>query len=188
MKRAAASLLICFLLAGAFWLGRQSARPSIEAVETVRVDTIYRDRPVLVASTLRPVTISVPRVLFARECVKDSCKSFTDAGGYVKDSRKSFADADTNQVAATDSVAVEIPIETRTYRDSLLTAQVSGPVVGDYHPTLDWYEVYGHTRTITNTVTKRSRFAVTAGAGVAWTPEGIRPTVGVQVGVVLWGW
>lgn len=172
MKRAAASLLICFLLAGAFWLGRRSVRPSIETVETVRVDTVYRDRPVPVASTLRPVTISVPRVLFAGECVKDS--------------RKSFADA--NQVTAADSVAVEISIETRTYRDSLLTAQVSGPVVGDYHPTLDWYEVYGHTRTLTNTVTKRSRFAVTAGAGVAWTPEGIRPTVGVQVGVVLWGW
>ena len=172
MKQGFYSLILLLLLAGSFWLGRRSVRPSIETVETVRVDTIYRDRPVPVASTLRPVTISVPRVLFAGECVKDS--------------RKSFADADTNQVAATDSVAVEIPIETRTYRDSLLTAQVSGPVVGDYHPTLDWYEVYGHTRTITNTVTKRSRFAVTAGAGAAWTPEGIRPTVGVQIGVILW--
>lgn len=186
MKQGFYSLILLLLLASAFWLGRRSVLPTIETVETVRVDTIYRDRPVPVASTLRPVTISVPRVLFAGECVKDSCKSFTDAGGYVKDSRKSFADADTNQVAVTDSVAVEIPIETRTYRDSLLTAQVSGPVVGDYRPTLDWYEVYGHTRTITNTVTKRSRFAVTAGAGVAWTPEGIWPTVGVQVGVVLW--
>lgn len=175
MKRASASLLICFLLAGAFWLGRQSVRPSIETVETVRVDTIYRDRPVLVASTIRPVAISVPRLLFVQ----------SDTTGTPA------VDIDSIEMGiprTADSVPVEIPIETRTYRDSLLTAQVSGPVVGDYHPTLDWYEVYGHTRTIANTVTKRSRFAVTAGAGVAWTPEGIRPTVGVQVGVVLWGW
>lgn len=173
MKRAAASLLICFLLAGAFWLGRRSVLPTIETVETVRVDTVYRDRPVPVASTLRPVTISVPRLLFAQ----------SDTTGTPA------VDIDSIEMGTprtADSVAVEIPIETRTYRDSLLTAQVSGPVVGDYRPTLDWYEVYGHTRTITNTVTKRSRFAVTAGAGVAWTPEGIRPTVGVQVGVVLW--
>lgn len=186
MKQGFYSLILLLLLAGAFWLGRRSVLPAIETVETVRVDTIYRDRPVPVAVTSRPITVNVPRILFARECVKDSCKSFTDAGGYVKDSRKSFAYADTNQVVVADSVAVEVQIETRTYRDSLLTAQVSGPVVGDYHPTLDWYEVYGRTRTITNTVTKRSRFAVTAGAGVAWTPEGIRPTVGVQIGVILW--
>lgn len=175
MKRAAASLLICFLLAGAFWLGRRSVRPSIETVETVRVDTIYRDRPVLVASTLRPVTISVPRLLFVQSDTTGTPAVDIDS-------------IETGIPRTADSVAVEIPIETRTYRDSLLTAQVSGPVVGDYHPTLDWYEVYGHTRTITNTVTKRSRFAVSAGVGVAWTPEGIRPTVGVQVGVVLWGW
>ncbi len=179
-------LFIIILLAVSFWLGRRSVRPVVETVETVRTDTIYQDRPVPVAVTSRPITVNVPRMLFAKEFVKDSCKSFTDAGGYVKDSCKSFADA--NQVAAADSVAVEVQIETRIYRDSLLMAQVSGPVVGGYRPTLDWYEVYGHTRTITNTVTKRSRFAVTAGAGVAWTPEGIRPTVGVQVGVVLWGW
>lgn len=165
-------LFIIILLAVSFWLGRRSVRPVVETVETVRTDTIYQDRPVPVAVTSRPITVNVPRMLFAKEFVKDSCKSFADA----------------NQVAAADSVAVEVQIETRIYRDSLLMAQVSGPVVGGYRPTLDWYEVYGHTRTITNTVTKRSRFAVTAGAGVAWTPEGIRPTVGVQVGVVLWGW
>lgn len=173
MKQGFYSLILLLLLAGAFWLGRRSVRPSIETVETVRVDTIYRDRPVPVASTIRPVTISVPRLLFAQ----------SDTTGTPA------VDIDSVEMGipgTTDSVAVEISIETRTYRDSLLTAQVSGPVVGDYHPTLDWYEVYGHTRTITNTVTKRSRFAVTAGAGVAWTPEGIRPTVGVQVGVVLW--
>lgn len=174
MKQGLYSSILLLLLAGSFWLGRQSVRPVVETVETVRTDTIYQDRPVPVAVTSRPITVNVPRLVFVQ---KDDTKG-----------KISPEDVGSNQVVAADSVAAEIQIETRIYRDSLLTAQVSGPVVGEYRPTLDWYEVYGHTRTITNTVTKRSRFAVTAGAGVAWTPEGIRPTVGVQVGVVLWGW
>ena len=173
MKQGFYSLILLLLLAGAFWLGRRSMLPTIETVETVRIDTVYRDRPVPVASALRPVTISVPRLLFVQSDTTGTPAVDIDS-------------IETGIPGTADSMAVEISIETRTYRDSLLTAQVSGPVVGDYHPTLDWYEVYSHTRTITNTVTKRSRFAVTAGAGVAWTPEGIRPTVGVQVGVVLW--
>lgn len=43
-------------------------------------------------------------------------------------------------------------------------------------------------RTMTHTVTKRNRFALTAGVGVGYTPQGLQPTAGVQVGVVLWGW
>lgn len=173
MKQGFYSLILLLLLAGAFWLGQRSVRPVVETVETVRVDTIYRDRPVPVASTIRPVTISVPRLLFVQSDTTGTPAVDSDS-------------IETGIPGTADSVAVELAIETRTYRDSLLTAQVSGPVVGDYRPTLDWYEVYCHTRTITNTVTKRSRFAVTAGAGVAWTPKGIRPTVGVQIGVILW--
>lgn len=168
-------LFIIILLAVSFWLGRQSIRPVVETVETVRTDTIYQDRPVPVAVTSRPITANVPRLVFMRT----DTDSATAAG---------IDSVETGIPVTVDSVAAEIQIETRTYRDSLLTAQVSGPAIGEYRPTLDWYEVHSHTRTVTNTVTKRNRFAVTAGAGVAWTPEGIRPTVGVQVGVVLWGW
>lgn len=168
-------LFIIILLAVSFWLGRQSIRPVVETVETVRTDTIYQDRPVPVAVTSRPITVNVPRLVFMRT----DTDSTTAAG---------IDSVETGIPVTVDSVAAEIQIETRTYRDSLLTAQVSGPAIGEYRPTLDWYEVYGHTQTITNTATKCSRFAVTAGAGVAWTPEGIRPTVGVQVGVVLWSW
>lgn len=173
MKQGFYSLILLLLLAGAFWLGRRSMLPTIETVETVRIDTVYRDRPVPVASILRPVMVNVPRVLFVQSDTTGTPAVDIDS-------------IEPGIPVVADSVAVEVQIETRTYRDSLLTAQVSGPVVGDYRPTLDWYEVYSHTRTITNTVTKRSRFAVTAGAGVAWTPEGIRPTVGVQIGVILW--
>lgn len=168
-------LFIIILLAVSFWLGRQSIRPVVETVETVRTDTIYQDRPVPVAVTSRPITVNVPRLVFMRTDTDSATAAGTDS-------------VETGIPVTVDSVAAEIQIETRTYRDSLLTAQVSGPAIGEYRPTLDWYEVYGHTQTITNTATKCSRFAVTAGAGVAWTPEGIRPTVGVQVGVVLWSW
>lgn len=173
MKQGFYSSILLLLLAGAFWLGRRSVRPVIETVETVRVDTIYQDRPVPVAVTSRPITVKVPRLVFMQ----------TDTDGAPAAGVDSV---ETGIPVTVDSVAAEIAIETRTYRDSLLTAQVSGPVVGEYRPTLDWYEVYGRTRTITNTVTKRNRFAVTAGAGVAWTPEGIQPSVGIQIGVVLW--
>lgn len=170
MKHILEYLFICALLASSFWLGRQSVQPIIETVETVRIDTIFKDRLVSISSTIRPVSVSVPHLVFVRV---DTCTS-------------KHSEPDTMIPSMVDSVTMIVDIETRTYRDSLLTAQVSGPVIGNYHPTLDWYEVYRHTRTITNTVTKRNRFAVTAGAGVAWTPKGIQPAAGVQIGVILW--
>ena len=39
---------------------------------------------------------------------------------------------------------------------------------------------------ITQPSTKRNRFAVTAGVGVGYTPQGFQPMAGVQVGIVLW--
>lgn len=42
--------------------------------------------------------------------------------------------------------------------------------------------------TVIQTVTKRNRFAVTAGIGAGYTPYGFQSMVGVQVGVVLWSW
>lgn len=159
-------IFVVVLLAGAFLLGRRSVAPVVETRETVRIDTVYRDRPIPVASTTRPATINIPRIIFLTSVERDMSEIPTDSSA--------------------DSVAVEIQIETRTYRDSLLTAQVSGPVVGDYRPALDWYEVYSRTRTITQSVVKRHWFAVTAGIGAAYTPNGIQPVAGIQVGVVLW--
>lgn len=87
-----------------------------------------------------------------------------------------------------DSAQMKVAMETRPYSDSTYRAQVSGPRIGDLRPTLDWIETYDRTITRQQTVTKRSRFAVTAGVGAAYTPQGFQPTVGVQVGVVLWKW
>lgn len=40
----------------------------------------------------------------------------------------------------------------------------------------------------TQIVTKRSRFAVTAGLGLGYTPKGFQPYIGAGVGVILWQW
>lgn len=162
-------LFIIILLAVSFWLGRRSVRPVVETVETVRTDTIYRERPVPVAVTSRPITVNVPRLVFVRP-----------------DTIRIEANAGLPEVA--DGVAVAIEMQTLEYRDSAYYARVVGPKVGPYRPRLDCIETYNRTRTIRETVTKRNRFAVTAGAGVAYTPDGLQPTIGVQVGVILWGW
>lgn len=176
MKRNLLFTFICsVLLAGAFWLGRRSVWPIIETIETVRTDTIYRERPVPVAVTSRPISVNVPRLVFMRADTTHTMISATDSVA-------------TGAPKIIDSVAAAIEIQMLEYRDSTYYARVVGPKIGTYCPRLDYIETYSRTWTIRETVTKRNRFAVTAGAGVAWTPEGIRPTVGVQVGVVLWGW
>lgn len=85
-----------------------------------------------------------------------------------------------------DSVQMKVAVETRPYSDSTYRAQISGPRIGDLRPTLDWIETYDRTITRQQAVTKHSRFAVTAGVGAAYTPQGFQPYVGVGVGVILW--
>lgn len=163
-------ILIVVLTAAAFTagclLGRHSVDPIVET--EVRIDTVFYPRPVATAVTRRPMTISVPRWIFAERVIHAEVLP------------------DTAEVVTSDSVAVEVAVETHIYEDSLYRAQVSGPVVGTLAPSLDWISVYDRTRTVTQTVTRRNRFAVTAGVGAAYTDHGIRPVAGVQVGVVLW--
>ena len=85
-----------------------------------------------------------------------------------------------------DSVQMKVAMETRPYSDSTYRAQVSGPRIGNLRPTLDWIETYDRTTIRQQVVTRRSRFALTAGVGAAYTPQGFQPTVGVGVGIILW--
>lgn len=178
MKRFVWITVAVAALACGFLLGRRTAGPVVAVTETVRVDTVYRDRPVAARIERHPVTISVPRLLFAGQPRPPRAAADTTEVTMPAD--------DSMAVTAPDSVTVQVQIETRIYEDSLYRAQVSGPVVGPLAPSLDWISVRDRTRTVTETVVRRHRFAVTAGVGAAWTPEGVRPTVGVQVGVVLW--
>lgn len=154
------------------WLVRGYHLPGAGQVVETRIDTVYYERPRPIAVDSRPVTVNVPRIVFAPAAVAENATTGS-CSGFPNNSA--------------DSVAIELAIETRTYEDSLYRAQVSGPAMGSYRPTLDWIEVYNRTQTITRTETKRNRFAITAGVGAAYTPAGFQPSVGVQVGVVLWG-
>ena len=168
MRRLASLLIFAAGIVAIFLLGWWARGTRIAAEDvSVRIDTIFYERPQCVASTARPITVNVPRVIFA--------PAAGTPVGSVSEIPNSSA----------DSVSLTLEIETRVYEDSLYRAQVSGPAVGCYRPTLDWIETYSRTQTITRT--RRNRFAVTAGVGAAYTPRGIQPTVGVQVGVVLWG-
>lgn len=163
MKRTVIYLLAA-LVAGAllFGWGYRRGVSSVEIQTEVRIDTVFYERPQPVSFSDRLVRVNVPRLLFA-----------------PADTVVRVIEAD----SGADSVQMEVPVRTLEYRDSTYYARVSGPVIGDLAPRLDWIETYN--RTITRTVTKRSRFAVTAGVGVGYTPQGFQPTIGVQAGVVL---
>ena len=153
---------------GLFLLGYFVGRAGTpEVVETIKIDTVYYERPQPIKVEARPVTVRVPRLLFAERI------------GEVEGATKVVKVA-TGQ----DSVDLAVNIETLQYEDSTYRAQVSGPRIGQYGPQLDWLETYN--RTVTQSVTKRHRFAVTAGAGIGLTPKGIQPFFGVSAGVILW--
>lgn len=156
--------LIAALAAGTliFGWGYRRGAASVEIRSEVRIDTVFYERPQPVSFSDRLVTVNVPRLLFAPA---DTMVRVVETG-------------------AGDSVQMEIPVRTVEYRDSTYYARVVGPVIGTLVPRLDWIETYN--RTITRTVTKRNRFAMTAGVGVGYTPQGLQPAVGIQVGVVLW--
>lgn len=157
--------LLSVLVAGAllFGWGYRRGAASVGIRSEVRINTVFYERPQPYGFSEQLVTVNVPRLLFAPA---DTVVRVVEA------------------VNGTDSVQMEVPVRTLEYRDSTYYARVSGPVIGDLAPRLDWIETYN--RTITRTVTKRNRFAVTAGVGVGYTPKGLQPTIGVQAGVVLW--
>ena len=156
--------LLAALAAGTliFGWGYRRGAASVEIRSEVRIDTVFYERLQPVSFSDRLVTVNVPRLLFAPA---DTMVRVVETG-------------------AGDSVQMEIPVRTLEYRDSTYYARVSGPVIGTLTPRLDWIETYN--RTITRTVTKRNRFAVTAGIGGGYTPHGFQTAVGIQVGVVLW--
>lgn len=164
MKRLIIYLLTSFV-AGAliFGWGYRRGAASAEIRSEVRIDTVFYERPQPVNFSDRLVRVNVPKLLFAPA---DTVVRVVEAA------------------SGADSVQMEVPVRTLEYRDSTYYARVVGPVIGDLAPRLDWIETYN--RTITRTVTKRNRFAVTAGVGVGYTPKGLQPTIGVQAGVVLW--
>lgn len=158
-----------FVVVGAFLLGLYLGRVGQPEVTTeVQIDTVFYERPLPINVEARPLVVRAPRLIFAERVVE------------VRTGPATATIATSEQ----DSVDVEVSIETLQYEDSTYRAQISGPRIGQYGPQLDWLEQYN--QTITQTVTKRSRFAVTVGVGVGLTPKGVQPIACVSGGYILW--
>ena len=116
---------------------------------TTKVDTLRYYQPIAISrNELSSKTLQLPKLLFA------------PADTIVK----------TVVVIEKDSVEVAFPVEQREYRDSTYYAIVSGAVVGDRRPTLDYIETYE--KTITSEVVlkpKKVRLYVGGSVGVFGT-------------------
>lgn len=154
-----AALILAAAFIGGWLLGRRASRP--EVVETVRIDTIFYERPEPVRISDNLVTVNIPRILFATKYPEP-----TDV-----------SNQDTTQVTnqAGDSIAIPVTVRTLEYRDSTYYARVVGPVVGNLSPYLDYIETYNTTTTRTQTVEKRRRFGLDAIAGAEYAQTGWAP-------------
>ena len=81
------------------------------------------------------------------------------------------------EAEAGDSVAIELPIETKHYTDSATySCWVSG-----YEPSLDKIEVYSRIeqREVTTTINKPKRWGIGISAGYGLTVKGMQPYIGI---------
>ena len=78
---------------------------------------------------------------------------------------------------ASDSARVVVPITQKVYSTPDFTAYVSG-----YQASLDSFNIYRqHYQLEPRPPDKTSRWGLSAGTGVAWTPDGLRPALFVGV-------
>ncbi|MEQ2902717.1 DUF6808 domain-containing protein [Alistipes finegoldii] len=151
------AIVVASFLLGAF-LGRRSVEVATTTI--VRVDTVFYEKPQPIGTTLAgTVTARVPRLLFA-------------PGETI---------VNTVVVSAADSIDVQVAIEQKEYGDSTYRAQVSGPRVGEYGPTLDWIETYNRTVTRTTTIRDPYKWELGPAAGAWYADSGGSAWIGGQV-------
>lgn len=145
---------------GGWLLGRYCSQPEI--VETTRIDTVFYERPKPFAVTERPVTVHVPRMLFAPSDTVD------------------------RMVVVRDSVTIEVMERTLEYRDSTYYARVVGPGVGNLSPRLDFIETYNTTKTTTQIIKQPRKFlSLAAIVGTDYAKDGWSPYVEVGLSADL---
>lgn len=161
-----AALFIVGLLAGfalSLLVGRRQGTDegAKRPTRTVHIDTLRHDEPVAKDSiVLRYQTV---RLALAPETL-------------------TVPQTDTLRAVQTlhDSVQVTIPITQRTYGDSTYTAWVSG-----YDARLDSIHVRQQTVTLREPAADR-RWSIGVNAGLAVTPKGVQPYVGIGIQYRLW--
>lgn len=154
-----AALAVAF--AAGWLLGGRAVRQGI--TETVRIDTVYYERPQPVSVSDKVTTVDVPKFIFARDTVMLQA----DAGNVA-------CNVACNVASNVDSIPVQVTLRTLEYRDSSYYARVVGPVVGALAPRLDHIETYN--RTVVRTVTERRRMTLSAGVGTEYSRAGWMPS------------
>lgn len=123
-------LVIVFLvgLVVGVWLS-----PRHKTISThTTVDTTIYYRPMPTTTSVAEVrTLSIPRLLFAPA---DTVHTTTV-----------IVNGDSLQHSLQHSLQLQVPIEKREYRDRNYYAVVSGAVIGDIRPSLDYFELYNRT-------------------------------------------
>lgn len=154
-----AALAVAF--AAGWLLGGRAVRHGI--TETVRIDTVYYERPQPVSVSDKVATVDVPKFIFARDTVMLQA----DAGNVASNVASNIA-------SNVDSIPVQVTLRTLEYRDSSYYARVVGPAVGTLAPRLDHIETYN--RTVVRTVTERRRMMLSAGVGTEYSRAGWMPS------------
>lgn len=149
-------LFVAILLGMAFYLGRRSAAPQVEIVET-RVDTVFFYRPHPIRTSDLAVSINVPKWLFAKS---------SDTGCLCTQYNKGDGAAIVPSADMGDSIRMQVVARTLEYRDSTYYARVVGPAVGSLAPRLDFIETYNTTTVQTQIISKRPAWDIGIEVGV----------------------
>ncbi|WP_295939607.1 DUF6808 domain-containing protein [uncultured Alistipes sp.] len=156
------TLVNCALLAVFFFLGYYFGRDSIEVQTDTKVEihTVYYERPQPVNTSRSLVSVNIPKLLFA-----------------PADTLRETVLVHIGQ----DSAQLQLAIEKRMYEDSTYRAQVSGPAVGEYGPSLDWIEIYNRQTIRTTTVRDPYKWEIGSAAGAWYANSGGSVWIGAQM-------
>lgn len=127
-------VIIAALLATMFWRkATNESEPLTAEVKYVESAEFFSPEPITL--DYRTARVAVPRWLFK-----------------APEELPANPTAELMEAKATDSVDLNVTIESRTYRDSTFEATISGPAIGYLRPSLDNIRTFNHTKEITRTV------------------------------------
>lgn len=144
-----------------FGWGYHRGAASVEASETVRVDTVYFEKPHPVRISDRLLSVNVPKWLFATQPRNDDSSATN-----ILENGDSYDDSSGGNGDSSDSLTIPITERTVEYRDSTYCARVVGPVVGTLAPRLDFIETYNTTTTHRQAIRDPPRWEAGPAAGV----------------------
>ncbi len=158
----------------------ERGRVTVRCDTIVRVDSIFIEKPVVRDSV---VTRYVTRYLPVAEPSADALGTVADMAAVEAAGTEAVGPTAEPLGTVAGAVAVNVPIEQRTYSSDQYTAWVSG-----YEARLDSIALYTKEVVVEKEIyldKKRRRWGCVVGAGVGTNEKGVSPYVGITVGYVL---